>query len=358
MGTPRVSIDLVKLEGNARAVVSLCAEHGIGVTGVTKGVCGSPEVARAMLRGGVSSIGESRLENVARLRAAGVAGPFLLLRAPALSRTAEVVDAVDLSLASEPVVLEGLAAAARRRGAVHPVILMVDLGDLREGVWHDALLPLTREVARLRGVRITGLGTNLTCYGGVVPSASHMQRFVALAQEMERQLDRRLAWLSGGSSSALPMIAAGEMPARVNHVRVGEAILLGRETLAREPWPGTAQDAFVLHAEVVERQCKPSLPEGLRTADAFGRRRRFEDRGPRTRALLDVGREDVDVEGLAPLDPRVEVLGASSDYLVVDVTEAGEDVRVGSELAFGLSYGALLAAMDSEYVEKRYRGGP
>jgi predicted amino acid racemase len=237
------------------------------------------------------------------------------------------------------------------------VILMVDLGDLREGVWPDALPALARAAARLEGIRIAGLGTNLTCYGGVVPSEAHMHRFVALAEALEKELGRRLAWLSGGSSSALPMIAAGRMPARVNHVRVGEAILLGRETVAREPWPGTSQDAFALHAEVVERQRKPSAPEGARTADAFGRQRHFEDRGPRERALLDIGREDVDVEGLTPLHPGVLVLGASSDYLVLDVTEARSAVRVGDELAFSLSYGALLAAMDSEYVDKRYRSG-
>ena len=153
------------------------------------------------------------------------------------------------------------------------------------------------------------------------------------------------------------MLEAGRLPAAVNHLRVGEAILLGRETVTRSRWPGTRQDAFVLHAEVVERRRKPSLPRGERTTDAFGRLRRFEDRGLRVRALLDVGREDVDVEGLTPLDPRLEVLGASSDYLVLDLTEAGEDLGVGDEIAFGLSYGALLAAMDSEYVEKRYQGG-
>jgi predicted amino acid racemase len=97
-------------------------------------------------------------------------------------------------------------------------------------------------------------------------------------------------------------------------------------------------------------------PRRPRTADAFGRYRQFEDRGLRERALLDVGREDVDVEGLTPLDPGMEVLGASSDYLVVDVTQAAADVRVGDEVAFALSYGALLAAMDSAYVDKRYRG--
>jgi predicted amino acid racemase len=357
VGRPRLSVDLAKVEGNARAIARVCARHGIGITGVTKGVCGSPEVARAMLRGGVGSLGESRLENVARLRAAGIACPVMLLRLAPLSRVDEVVEAVELSLHSELAVLEALAAAARRRGRLHPVMLMVDLGDLREGVWPDALPALARAAGRLEGVRVAGLGTNFTCFGGVVPTESHLERLVALADEAERALGHRLVWLSGGNSSALPMIAASRMPPRVNHVRIGEAILLGRETAAREPWPGTAQDAFELRAEVVELQCKPSLPEGPRTADAFGRYRSFEDRGPRQRALLDVGREDVDVEGLRPLDPHVEVVGASSDYLVVDVTEAGGAIRVGDALRFGLSYGALLAAMDSEYVEKRYAGG-
>jgi predicted amino acid racemase len=357
VGRPWVSVDLAKVEQNARAIVRLCAEHGISVTGVTKGTCGSPTVARAMLRGGVDSLGESRLENVARLRAAGLGGPVLLLRVPALSRVEEVVQAVDLSLESEPAVLEALAEAARRRGSVHPVILMVDLGDLREGVWPDDLVSFARTAAQLEGLRVSGLGTNLTCYGGVVPTRAHMERFVGLAEEVEKALGHPLAWLSGGSSSALPLIAAGSMPGRINHVRIGEAILLGRETVQHAPWPGTAQDAFLLHAEVVERKRKPSVPEGPRTADAFGRYRDFVDRGLRDRVLLDVGREDVDVAGLTPLDPGVEVVGASSDYLVVDVTEARSDTRVGSEMVFALSYGALLAAMDSDYVDKRQVGG-
>jgi predicted amino acid racemase len=352
---PWLCVDLAKVEANARAIVEACARHGIAVTGVTKGTCGSPEIARAMLRGGVSSLGESRLENVARLRAAGLASPILLLRVPALSRVDEVVEAVDLSLDSEPVVLEGLAQAARRRGRVHPVILMVDLGDLREGIWPDDLLPIARHAAQLEGLRVVGIGTNLTCYGGLIPNETHMQRLVSLVEDVERATGRPLAWVSGGSSSALQMIAAGAMPARVNHVRIGEAILLGRETIAREPWPGTAQDAFRIHAEVVELKTKPSVPSGDRAGDAFGRMRHFEDRGRRARALLDVGREDVDVEGLTALDPGIEILGASSDYLVVDVTDAKRDVRVGDEIAFAPSYAALLAAMDSEYVEKRYR---
>jgi predicted amino acid racemase len=68
---------------------------------------------------------------------------------------------------------------------------------------------------------------------------------------------------------------------------------------------------------------------------------------------LDIGREDVDIDGLTPVDAGVVVLGGSSDYLVVDVSEAAGCLRVGDDMAFTPKYGALLAAMTSEYVEKR-----
>lgn len=76
------------------------------------------------------------------------------------------------------------------------------------------------------------------------------------------------------------------------------------------------------------------------------------------RALLNVGREDIDVEGIRPHEPRFEVLGASSGYLILDVTPAAGSLRVGDELSFSVNYGALLAIMTSEYIEKRpLRGG-
>ena len=180
-----------------------------------------------------------------------------------------------------------------------------------------------------------------------------MIEFASLAEEVERTCGIELDWVSGINSSGLALIASGHMPPRINHARIGEAILLGRETVHGRPWPETFQDTFVLHAEVLENKCKPSLPVGPRTRDAFGRLPVFEDRGDRLRALLNVGREDVDVEGLTPLDPGVSILGASSGYLVVDVTDTERTVEVGDELAFTLNYAALLAAMTSEYVHKR-----
>jgi predicted amino acid racemase len=354
VATPCLTVDLDKIEHNARTIVDLCKVHGIEVTGVTKCVCGQPEVAKAMLRGGVTSIADSRIENIHRLRAAGIHTRYMLLRIPALSRVGEVVEAVDVSLNSELPVLEGLSQAARSRDKVHEVVLMADLGDLREGIWPDDLVPFTREALGLPGIRIKGLGTNLACFGGVVPSADNMERLIGLADEIEQTFDLTFEWISGVNSSGLELIDAGCMPGRVNHARVGEAILLGRETVHRRPWPGTHQDAFVLHAEVLELKKKPSVPLGERSEDAFGRLPVFEDRGEVQRALLNVGREDVDTEGIAPQDSRLTVLGATSGYLVVDVTRAAGSLRVGDELAFSLNYSALLRAMTSGYVKKRH----
>ena len=180
-----------------------------------------------------------------------------------------------------------------------------------------------------------------------------MQQLVDYADQIERTFNLNLPYISGGSSSSLPLIAAGKMPGRINHVRIGEAILLGRETIHRSAWPNTFQDAFCLYAEVIEEKQKPSVPIGEIAEDAFGKTPAFINHGERERAILNIGREDVDVDGLRPLDTRLAILGASSDHLIVDVTRAKEAIRMGDSIAFSLNYSALLAVMTSPYVEKR-----
>lgn len=357
MTYPYLSIDLAKIEHNARVIVGLCKEHGIAVTGVTKAVRGDPDIARAMLQGGVVSIADSRFENLHRLREGGVPEPYLLLRLPPLSGVDQTVELAGISLESEPAVLEALSEAALCRDRVHRVILMVELGDLREGLWPEDLIPLVDEAQALPGIHIAGLGANLACLGGVMPSEANMRRLVDLAEAVEDHFGLRLDWISGINSSGLDLIASGRMPPRVNHARIGEAILLGRETTRRHPWPDTFQDAFRLHAEVLEVKRKPTSPLGERGEDAFGHVPPVEEGGESWRALLNLGRQDVAVEGLTPADPRLRIAGASSDYLVLDVSAAGEgDIKVGTVVDFHPNYAALLAAMTSEYVKKERIG--
>jgi predicted amino acid racemase len=353
MPHPSITIDLDKLEHNARTIGGLCQSHGVAVTGVTKGTAGHPDVARAMLRGGITSIGESQVEKIQQLRGAGIHTSYMFLRLPSLSEVEEVVAVADVSLNSELTVLAALSQAAQRRGRIHDVIIMIDLGDMREGVWPPDLPSFMREAVRLPGIRIIGLGTNLACFGGVVPDHTNMRHLVQLTESVERIWQHPLQWISGLNSSGLPLLAAGQMPPRINHARIGEAILLGRETTHRQPWPDTYQDVFALRAEVVELKQKPSIPVGQRSEDAFGHLDTFANHGMIAHALVNLGREEMDIRGLTPHDPGLTILGASSSYLVMDVSHRTRPLQVGDEVTFSLNYSALLGAMTSAYIAKR-----
>lgn len=353
MSGPQITIDLSRIERNAKAVVKRCAQSGIQVFGVTKGTCGMPQVARAMLRGGVVGIAESRFENIRRLRDSGIQCPIMLLRSPPLSRAEEVVRTVDISLQSELTIIKELARIAERLGRVHDIILMIDLGDLREGIWPNELLPTIEKILEMRGVRVAGVGTNLTCFGAIVPTRENLNQLEGHAYKVERLTGLRLDWVSGGNSSSLPLLLAGGMPKGINNLRIGEAILQGgRDTFLEQPWDELDSDAFRLSGELLEVKTKPSMPIGKSGIDAFGQKPYFTDEGDRLRGIANIGREDVIVEGMMPINPGVRVLGASSDHLVLDLTDAKPPLQVGDRVDFRLNYGAMLAVMTSEYVEK------
>lgn len=352
MRTPYLEINLQKLEHNAREIVSQCREHGIQVVGVSKGVLGNEHVVNAMLRGGISWIGDSRLLNIEHMRGKGIQGPFLLMRSPHLSETSRVVAAADCSLNSEASVLKSLSEEALRAGKVHNVIIMVDMGDLREGVLPADLMDFVGEALPLRGIAIVGLGMNLTDLNGTIPTTKNNAEFLKLAREVEKAYAIQLQFLSAGNSSSQQLMAHGGIPAGINQFRIGEGILLGKETIARQDWPNTYQDAFRLVAEIIECKHKPSVPIGELGQDAFGNLPVIEDKGIQLRGILNIGRQDIQPDGLMPLDSAISILGATSDHMVIDCTKANSQLQVGSLVAFNLTYGALLAAMTSPFVEK------
>jgi predicted amino acid racemase/arginase family enzyme len=351
---PALEIDLDKIQRNAEAVTKICAARGICVTGVVKGVCGSFQVAQAMLAGGVCHIGDSRTANFERLRDNGVNCEFIMLRTPMLSQAAEVVRLCDMSLNSGLGVIEALGREALPLGRTHKVILMIELGDLREGVLPRDAPFVAERVMETEGVRLEGIGANLTCYGGVVPTEKNMTELAETALAVEARTGAPLNIVSGGNSGSLPLIMSGKMPEKINHLRVGEAILLGCDTIKNEPLPGAERDAFIFKAEVIEAGRKPSAPVGELTRDAFGGRPDFVDRGLRRRAILGAGRQDIMVSGLIPLHEKCEILGASSDHLLTDIEDCPENIKTGDVMPFRLEYGSLLGAMTSAYVRKDY----
>jgi ornithine racemase len=321
---------------------------------VTKVTCGSPEVARALLAGGAQALGDSRLENAERLRAAGIVAPIWLLRSPTPALASDAVRLTDVSLESELETVLALERAAAVAGKSHAVVAMVDLGDLREGMLPADLPAFAEAVEALRHIELAGIGVNLTCYGAVCPTPENLGELAALAAQTESRLGRPLRFVSGGNSGSIDLTLAGRMPAAVNSLRVGETILLGVDTLTREPTLDLSLDAFVVEAPVIECLIKPSLPRGETAQDAFGNRPTFVDRGPRRRAICALGRQDAPPEGLVPVDPRVEVLGASSDHLIVDVEALSRPPRLGERLAFIPNYGATLQLTTSAYVDTEF----
>lgn len=353
MSLPEIVIDLAKITMNVEAIKRIANPYKVDVVGVTKVFSGEPKIAAAMLAGGIRMLADSRLENLARLKRAFPETPLMLLRLPGLSQVDETVALAEVSLNSNWEVLKALSQAALKRHKPHRVILMVDMGDLREGIWPEELPQLVAEVLPLKGLRLEGLGVNLACYGGVIPTTENLGHLVELATGLEREFGISLPVISGGNSASLSLLQSGSIPPQINQLRIGEGIVLGCETVNRQRLPGAFSDAFILRAEILESYDKPTVPIGSIGQDAFGQIPKFLDEGWRKRGLIALGRQDVPTEGLILRDTRLKIFGASSDHLIVDVTGV-QDISVGSVVEFNLNYGGLLGAMTSPFVHKHY----
>ncbi|WP_298432359.1 alanine racemase [uncultured Jannaschia sp.] len=329
MTTPRVEVDLAKVTGNARSLVARLAARGIGVTGVTKGVGSHPAIARAMLAGGVTRLADARVSGLERMRAAGIDVPMALIRTPMLSQVDRVVRVCDVSLNTEADVIDALARAARRTGRRHGIVLMVELGDGREGIRPAAIRVAARKVAATDGVVLHGLGANFACLSGRPPDRAAMAMLSSLAMAVEAELGLPLATISGGGSSSLPWALGSRGPSRIDDLRLGEAILLGLDPVSGAGIDGLATDAFAIVAEVIETVAAPG-PLATPRPDC-GRE-----------AILALGHLDVDINGLVMPD-RLTRIGATSDHLVV--TARGPALAVGDEIGFRPSYAALARAM-------------
>jgi len=352
-----LEIDLNIIRENSKLIVEKCRPLGIEVLGVTKGFSAKPRIVKAMIQGGIMDLADSRLENIISLRKKGFIQNMTLLRIPRLSAVKKVISVTDCSVNSEYSVIRDLSAAAFSIGKKHNIILMVDVGDLREGVLPEDAFEMARKVSLLKGITLQGVGTNMGCYGGILPTLQNLNMLLDITKEIEKKVGIKLDIVSGGGTSSLKLIGNGEMPAGINQLRIGEGILLGTDTTHDNFIPWLHQDAFLLRAEVIEVKTKPSVPIGELGHDAFGNIPVFEDNGLRKRAIVSLGRQDVNVDGLFPLDTNMHVLGASSDHLLIDVTDAAQNIKVGSQISFKLNYQGLLFLCNSKYVKKVYKKG-
>jgi len=354
---PKLVIDLNKLKHNIDKINRMCHDKGIELAGVIKGFNGIPELVEQYERAGVSFIASSRLEQLEPLREKGIQTPLMMIRIPAFSEIHDVVRITDLSLNSEVEILKELNKEAGLQDKKHQVILMVDLGDLREGFFdRDELIEAALMVENdLQNLELAGVGTNLGCYGAIAATPEKLQELVDCAEAIEAKIGRELQYISGGATSSMPRVFEDNMPSRINMLRVGEAILLpiGLEEDQGCDVSFLHKDVFTLRTEVLEVKDKPTYPIGKITIDAFGNTPEYEDRGIRRRALLGLGKVDYAFpEKLLPRMKGVEVLGASSDHTILDVEDAETEINVGDIVEFDLCYATMVYVTNSANIEK------
>lgn len=335
---PVLEINLAKLKHNTEVITEMIKDFG-GITfAVTKVVGGEPKIGQTLLAGGALGLADSRLSNIIKLRQAGINAPILLLRSPALSEIEQVVSLTDISLNSEKQVLSVLNHEAAKQQKMHGVILMTDLGDGREGVSPDQLANLVKYTRELSNLFIYGIGTNLACFSGEIPTLEHMRKLIGLRSLVGNDVQ----YLSGGNSSGLYLLIRNlrDKPwlSKINHWRIGESIFLGYDITTKEALPNCYQDACLLKAEVIEVQEKAVV-----------------NYAKAVRIVVALGLQEIGAGRLYPCDPRFRIMGSSSDHLVI-VSESPDShmIKVGSIITFALDYQSLLATATSPYVTITY----
>ncbi|NLC27037.1 MAG: alanine/ornithine racemase family PLP-dependent enzyme [Fastidiosipila sp.] len=351
MHYPQILIDRIKLKHNLKWLLENAEKAGVQIHFITKCFCAHRQIAEEMAMAGVENFGDSRWQNLRKIHDLGKS--HMMVRIPMLCEVSEVVRYADLSLNSEIATLEALSDAALSQEKIHGVILMVEMGDLREGFLPEEIETAAERTLSLRGLWLAGIGANFNCYGGVIPEEKQMEQLVQLADYLRSRFNIELPLVSGGNSGALYMMESGKLPQGINHLRIGEAYILGRETSYGNRVGDLYTDVFTLRAQIIECRNKQSVPVGKLGVNAFGEQPTFEDKGMMKRAILGIGRQDTSCETLTPLDRNVDFLGASSDHMICDITHYVNDLELGDTLDFAFDYGALTRAFISPYVEKR-----
>lgn len=370
---PRLVIDIKKLADNVKTLAAITTDDGnCSLMIVTKGLCADLEMVKMLAgRPEVDFVADSRLKNIKSYsKLVQDAGKkTVLIRIPMLSEVDELVKYVDVCFNSEMETVRAIDKAAAKEGKVQDVLMMIDLGDLREGIFfknEDEILSAATEIKEMNNVTLYGIGVNLTCYGAIIPKNENLSKLVEIARKIENKTGLKLEMVSGGNSSSIYLIESDrmprigrmpkdeKMPEGINNLRLGEAFLLGNDTAYETEIPNTHHDAIKLQAQIVEMKEKPSLPIGEVGVDAFGEKPYYEDKGIMKRAIIAIGKQDTDLGSMTPVDDRIEIMGGSSDHIILDLTACNDDYKLGDIVEFTVGYGGMLKLATSPYVDRVY----
>ncbi|KJG09503.1 alanine/ornithine racemase family PLP-dependent enzyme [Photobacterium kishitanii] len=365
MYKPTLKINTRKLKENTQAAIKDLNKFGVSMMAVNKVFNGAPETAQAVVDAGINVIAESRVYNLAKMQ--HIDCLKCLLRSPVLSEIEDVIRYSDLSLNSEETVIRALAAEAQKQGCQHGVLLMIDLGDLREGVWfenYDDILQLIKLIQALDNIYLYGIGSNFNCYGTVLPTVTNGDTLVSIKERLEVDLGQPIPLTSAGNCTSYHLMDKGTWPAGLDHLRMGGLQEFGIEYVdmkylddyhhSHKDVGLACSDMYILSAEIIEVNAKPTVPVGELGVDAFLNPKEFEDKGIRKRALLAFGLQDVPFDGCHPVDDKISLLGQTSDHTLIDIEDSEQQLQVGDCVEFELDYTALLMACQTTGIKYQF----
>ncbi|HQW56126.1 MAG TPA: alanine/ornithine racemase family PLP-dependent enzyme [Saprospiraceae bacterium] len=345
-----------KLHENYNFLNQLFYSRGIEWGIVTKILCGNEKYLREIIALGIKEIHDSRISNLQIVKSLDPTIQRVYIKPPAKRSIRRIVKYADVSFNTELQTIRWLSEEAVAQNKVHKIIIMIEMGDLREGVLGEELLNFYKEILKMPNISISGIGTNLNCLNGVMPNQDKLIQLSLYKQLIEAKFDIRIPYVSGGTSVAIPLILKNANPMSVNHFRIGEALFFGKDLFTEKTIKGLHNDVFKLFAEIIEITEKPDTPIGELGKNVAGKT--FEPingvdlSGRSLRAILDIGLLDMQPQYLLPEDKNITLVDASSDMLVMDISHSKKNYEVGSLVSFKLSYMGALYLMNSWYIEK------
>jgi predicted amino acid racemase len=346
-----------RLQENYSFLDNLFTERGISWGVVSKILCGNQLYLKEILALGASEIHDSRVSNLRKVKELAPDVQTVYIKPPAKRSISSIVRYADVSFNTEIDTIKMLSDEAVRQQKQHKIIIMIEMGDLREGVMGDELIDFYQQVLRMPNITISGIGTNLNCLNGVMPTQDKLIQLSLYKQLIEAKFDISIPWVSGGTSVAVPLVLRNVRPMAVNHFRIGEALFFGKDLFTGDTMEGMRDDVLRLNAEIIEINEKPAIPSGELGPNVAGSVNDIDessDLGETSlRAILDIGLLDMQPQYLIADDPGITLIDASSDMLVVDISSAARSYAVGDLISFKLQYMGALYLLNSAYIEKK-----
>lgn len=353
-----ITLNREKLKSNYSFLNEKLTERGIEWAVVSKLLCGNELFLRELVGLGVNQLCDSRVSNLQVIKSISDKVETIYIKPPPKQSIESIVKYADISFNTEIETIKMLSAEAKRQNKTHKILIMIEMGELREGVLRDELLTFYEDVFKLPNISVIGLGTNLTCMYGVLPSHDKLIQLCLYEQLIEAKFDREIEYVSGGSSVTIPLIFKGLLPKGINHFRIGETLYMGTDVYNNTTFEHMENDVFQLHAEIIELTEKPGNPMGELGQNLTGETLTFASTDQSEvsyRAIIDIGLLDIDEDHIKLKDSELVIVGASSDMLVIDLGVNNSNYQVGDLIEFRMDYMGILRIMNSQYIEKRIK---